>query len=236
VRFARDDFSVFTATLEEVIRSDGAPLPVEEGRVFAVAGPLPRIFPDDLVSVAGHWDQHPRYGWQFRATVGQRTIGADIESLVAYLSRLPQVGRFRARKIADLGEHDREEVIRIITEEPERLVEVKGITASRAAKIQEELIKNGAMRDTLFWLADLGLSERLITKLIKMYSTQLKEALLANPYLLIPHVGFKKADSYALSKFGVAPRAPLRLAYVAAHFLTGEEDEGHTYSLLSELT
>ena len=227
-----DGWSVVECLIENAGTSA---VPIDSGAVFPVTGVLPAVQCDDIMTVLGEWAQHAKFGWQFRATSGVRSIGGDIEALVTFLSRLTNIGKHRAIQIATMAGQDRGEVLRLLREEPQRLLEIDGINEDRLKLIIEEVDKSADVHDVLMWLADLELSEKVTAKVLDLYEGAAKEVLLADPYCLREWLPLKDTDRKAITKLGVGEGDDIRLAHIAASYIHREERKGHTYLDLEDI-
>ena len=89
----------------------------------------------------------------------------------------------------------KEDTIRIIEEEPERLAEVKGISEKKAREIAEQVEGKKEMRNAMIYLQKYGISTTLAAKIYKKYKDGVYRVLEENPYRLaddIQGVGFRR--------------------------------------------
>src|SRR5260370_5002055 len=104
----------------------------DSGRLFrddlaTIVGTLPGVHVGELLAVEGEWERDPRYGRQLHVTHYTQRLPASVEGITRYLGSglIKGIGPKKARLIAD---HFGEQTLAIIEQQPERLVEVKGIS------------------------------------------------------------------------------------------------------------
>lgn len=210
--------------------------PVCRDRDFSVVGPLGVVVAGDLIEASGHWNDG-KYGWEFKAIAAVPIVGATRQALHAYLSRFSQVGPRRAELILQhFG--TRENVLKILEKEPEKLAEIPGLTAERAKEIGAEYLKDTELREVAMWLAELDLGETLTANILREWGVEAAVIIKDDPYELmsLPGIGFQRADSLAREKFGVAVDDPRRAAAAVLYLLDEEEHGfggGHTWTALA---
>jgi hypothetical protein len=215
--------------------------PIDKAMPFSISGRVGEIRVGDLLDVYGSWNNHPKYGWEFKAISAAKVVGGTLQALKSFLAKLPHVGPVTAAAIIQQCGGTRVAVIEAIQSDPERLTVVKGITIERAKEIQEAF--NGAkdLRESAIYLAGLGLPEGLTAKILDEWGKSAKQTLSENPYNLmdLSGVGFQRADEIALGRLGIHAHDPRRAAAAVLHVLIEQEegfDGGHTWTDLEELT
>ncbi len=171
-----------------------------DGRVTAVYhGAAP--FMGEQVSLSGKWIEHVRFGRQFDAvvcTVLQPTSVAAIERFLAS-GAIKGVGKVTAKNIVD---HFGEDTLDIMSNYPEKLAEIKGISARKAADIGETYAELSEMRELMLFLESNGVSSGYAAKLQAVYGKSAITRIKENPYSLandVNGIGFKTADRIALA-------------------------------------
>ena len=132
----------------------------------------------------------------------------------------------------------KEDTFRIIEEEPERLVEVKGISERKAMEIAEQVEGKRELRQAMIFLQQYGISQTLAVKIYQTYGQDLYRILKENPYRLaddIQGVGFRIADEIA-SKIGIHTDSDYRIRSGILYTLLQAAAEGHTCLPTKELT
>lgn len=232
---ASDAWGVIRVTLDGGQSTEN--LPVTPTAPFSAVGNVGKVEVNDLLELYGSFDNHPRWGLQFKVGRAVRVVGGTMQSLRAFLARLPNLGNTRSEAIIQAFDNDREEVLRVIEHEPERLTVVKGITIERAKEIQAAFAESANLREVNMWLAGLELGESLAASILDEWGKEARQYLEEDPYRLMElrGVGFRTADEIALSKFRIHHHDPRRAAAAVLFLLEQEEGEGHTWTPLAEL-
>lgn len=94
------------------------------------------------LEITGEYVEHPSYGFQFKANSFKVVEPDDLLSMERYLGSgaIKGVGEALAKRIVKRFGKD---TFRVIEEEPERLVEVKGISERIAQQITDQMIEKG---------------------------------------------------------------------------------------------
>lgn len=196
---------------------------------IVVAGNVGGIDNGMHVTVYGHMVNHPSYGEQFRAESCEASLPQDTAGLLSYLSSgvLPYIGPSTAKKIVKaFGE----ETLNIISEMPQKLCEIKGITPEKAAIISNEFRRMYGVREVIAWFARYGLSAQSAVTAYRAYGPHTVEALTQNPYLLCGEplqLKFAQVDGIAAAlQFESGSR--LRVAAGLLYALRHNAGNGHT--------
>ena len=199
-----------------------------QGRFTAVYhGSAP--FMGENVALEGSWIEHARFGRQFDAatlTVLQPTSAAGVERFLAS-GAVKGVGPVTAARIVEAFGTDTLEVLGTY---PERLAQVKGISAKKAAAIAESYRELSGLRELMVFLEAHGVSSGYAAKLQATYGNTAMTRLKENPYSLandIAGIGFKTADRIAMA-MGMERNCTERLAAGLGYALTQAAAVGHT--------
>lgn len=183
----------------------------------------------ECLELSGEYTTHPSYGRQFKAASFQVKPPEDMVSVERYLASgaIKGIGAALAARIV---RKFREDTIRIIEEEPERLAEVKGISQRKAMEIAEQAEGKRELRQAMIFLQQYGISQTLAAKIYKAYGRELYGILKENPYRLaddIQGVGFRIADEIA-SRIGIHTDSDFRIRSGILYTLAQASAEGHT--------
>lgn len=190
-------------------------------------GPAPYL--GEEIRAEGEWMQHPRFGEQFKAQTLQTIPPTSPTGMERFLASgaLPGVGAVTAARIvAKFGK----ETLEVLEFSPERLSEVKGISAKKAAKIGEAYQQLSGLRELMLFLESNGISSGYASKLQACYGDRAIEILKENPYRMaqdISGIGFKTADRMALS-MGMEHDCEERLSAGINYALVCATTTGHT--------
>lgn len=201
-----------------------------EGEEITVTGCLPNIGVGEELTLTGKWVTHPAYGDQFAADGFERSLPTSVRGIADYLSSglIKGVGPRLAERIAkQFGEG----TFQILTEDPERLTEIRGITPKKAREIGRQFQEQSEMRQLMDFLSENNLPLELTARLYKRLGTAAVDALSANPFLLCDEyyqVDFRDADHLAAS-LGLSMLAPERVDAGILYTMSVNLDNGHTF-------
>ncbi len=202
----------------------------DEGLITCV-GTVPYIKCGEILVVCGKWVNHPNYGQQLKIEYFERIEPETKDSILTYLSSgvIKGIGAKMAEKIVDMFG---EEALRVISDTPERLAKIKGISRERAAKINESYIAVQDKEQLIMFLQKFNISAGYAIKVYDILGKNAVEKIKENPYILCERVrgiSFKTADrvaSLAGGDKGSQDRIKAGLKYILTYYAGGE---GHTY-------
>lgn len=184
----------------------------------------------EYVKMQGVMTSHAVYGEQFKVETYELKEPTDLLSMERYLGSgaIKGVGpALAARMIRQF----KEDTFRIIEDEPERLVEVKGISQRIAREIAIQFEEKRELRNAMIFLQQYGISLNLGVKIYKEYGARMYEIIKQNPYKMaedIQGVGFRIADEIA-KKVGIGVDSDFRIKAGMLHVLQEAANQGHTY-------
>jgi len=145
----------------------------------------------------GDFFKHPKYGEQFKAEFYYQDEPKTIDGLKCYLMTLPNIKEARSSEI--IQKFGVDETIRILDEDPMRLVEINGITEPRVKPIKDAWDRDKALRHLYVWLGEHEISPAIGKKVYDKWKQNSLEILIENPYRLteIKGIGFLTADIIA---------------------------------------
>ncbi|MCQ2443040.1 MAG: ATP-dependent RecD-like DNA helicase [Oscillospiraceae bacterium] len=177
-------------------------------------------------ALEGHWVKS-KYGPQYQVDSYTEVITPTKAGIIAYLSsgQIRGVGKKMAQRIYDaFGEH----TLEILDKEPDKLLEVKGISQNKLERICESYESARAARYVIAFLAPYNISPKKALKLYRKYRSRTLEMVQQHPYVLqeVAGIGFLSADKIAMS-VGIDPLSPERVDAGLMHTLVSEEEQGH---------
>ena len=196
---------------------------------IVVAGNVGSVDNGMQITAYGHLVNHPHYGQQFRAESCEMQLPQDTTGLLSYLSSgvLPYIGPATAKKIVKAFGED---VLTVISETPQRLCEIKGITPEKAAAISNEFRRMYGVREVIAWFAQFGLSSQNAVTAYRAFGPHTIEALNQNPYLLCGEplqLKFSDVDKIAAA-LHVELASRLRITAGILYVLRHNAGNGHT--------
>ena len=200
------------------------------GACVTIVGNLIDAEIGDSLKLTGQWQKHERFGKQFKFTSCETVVPTSDEGVVGFLeSRLYGVGR--ARAIEMVRRFGADKVFDVISNNPERLQEITGITAARAEQIRQDYLHTKSVRDTVVFLKQFQLTDNQVGKIIEKYKDKTCEIIKNNPYQLIQDIdgfGFKTVDTFAI-RMGVDRNGIERAKAGCVYVLHVAQNEGNSY-------
>ncbi len=199
------------------------------GDYVTVVGELGNIEEGEELIVSGAYTKHAKYGMQFRASYCQRKMPATTNAILKYLSSgaLKGIGKTLASRIV---EEFGNKSLDIIENEPEQLVKVKGITASKAEEISMDFKRVFGMRALMIFLAQYGIQPSAAVSAWKKWGQYAVEIIKENPYMLCENgidLEFDKAEAMA-KKIGFPLDGEARISAGITYILVNNTFSGHT--------
>ena len=184
----------------------------------------------ETLELTGDFITHNVYGEQFKVEDYKIIPPEDRVSMERYLGSgaIKGVGEALAKRIVKAFGND---TFRIIEEEPERLVEIKGISERKARDIAIQMMEKKDLREAMLFLQKYGISNTLSIKIYKEYGADIYSVLRENPYKMaedIAGIGFKIADEIA-QKIGIKTDSDYRIRSGILYTLLQAVGEGHSY-------
>ena len=197
-------------------------------RFVAVGYELPQT---DKVSMLldGEW-QSGKHGIQLKVDKFEEIIPQTVDGIRGYLaSRLIKgVGPKIAQQIVDRFGVD---ALRIIEKQPERLLEIKGITEAKLEDIRNSFLESRCLRDLMILLSPYQVSPAAATRIYDHFGARSVEILQNNPYELcqVSGFGFRRVDEIA-AKNGMPFSDPRRIrGAIFASLDDQRQAHGHLY-------
>ena len=201
-----------------------------DGDDYVFVGTFNYIAEGEFIKAKGNMKLHPNYGEQLFVDEYEIIEPRELDSIEKYLasSAIKGVGEALAKRIIKKFKLD---TLRVMEEEPERLVEVKGVSAKLAKSISEQIQEKKSMRDAMIYLQKFGISMKLAAKIYLEYGSKIYSIIETNPYKLaddIDGIGFKIADNIA-KKVGITADSKFRAVAGIEYILSNAMLSGHLY-------
>ena len=239
----REERSVLKGTIARITYQDPerhytvARLEVDGAEGVTVVGEIFPVGEGEEIRVRGLWRVHPRYGLQFQVEQWERLEPATLEGIERYLGSgaIKGIGPTYARRLVSVFGLD---TLRVLSEEPHRLLGVPGIGKVRARRILDAWEQQKGMREVMVFLQGHGVTSSLALKIYRVFGLETVARVKENPYCLarsVYGVGFLLADRIARS-MGISGDFPLRVQAGLLHVLRKFSDEGHCFVPLGLVT
>lgn len=196
---------------------------------FKAAG---RQLPDTeglLAELDGEWKEN-RYGWQMQVSAFRTFLPKTREGIVGYLSSglVKGLGPVTAERIV---ERFGEDTFRVMEQEPDRLLDIRGITSAKLEEIRSTFLESSRVRELMAYLAPYGVSANRVRKIQETFGEKAVDILKENPYRLteVAGMGFLTVDPVVRKMEGLQADSIVRLQAVLEHVLKQAALSGHLY-------
>ncbi|MGV9425135.1 SF1B family DNA helicase RecD2 [Streptomyces sp. NPDC003656] len=207
---------------------------VDTGRggadLLTVVGALLGAQVGESLRMEGRWGSHPQYGKQFHVENYTTVLPATVQGIRRYLGSglVKGIGPVFADRIT---QHFGIDTLRIIEEEPGRLIEVPGLGPKRTRKIADAWEEQKAIKEVMLFLQTVEMSTSIAVRIYKKYGDASISVVKNQPYRLAADVwgiGFLTADKIAQS-VGIPHDSPERVKAGLQYALSQSTDQGHCY-------
>src|SRR5579875_2789012 len=193
-----------------------------------VVGFLPDPLVGSMLRLSGVYEDHPRFGRQFRITDSEVLKAAELTALERYLAsgQIKGVGPALAKRIAN---HFGPSLVEILDHAPHRLREVKGLGPVTVRQIQNVWQDRTGLRELMVFLRGHGIAAHHARRIHKLYGSRSLEVIRNDPYLLartVTGIGFRTADLVA-EQVGIARNSIQRARGAAMYLLERMAEDGH---------
>jgi exodeoxyribonuclease V alpha subunit len=207
-----------------------------DGPATAV-GTLTGVLEGQPLRLRGTWIDDKRFGRQFKIDSYQTRSPETLLGIERFLGSgvINGIGPELARRLTAKFGLD---TLRVVEEEPNRLIEVEGIGPHRAARLSHAFAEQRHLQDVMVFLRGHGVTAAFAARIVKTYGADAIRVVKTDPYRLALEVwgiGFRTADSIA-EKIGIAKDDPKRLAAGIAHVLETQLEDGHCHVPEEQLT
>lgn len=188
------------------------------------------VSPGETVRLWGRWIDDRKFGRQLRVERYETVRPATAEAIEKYLGSglIDGIGPHFAKKLVAAFGVD---TLRVIDEEPEKLLNVSGIGRKRAHQIREAWSAQRAIQSIMLFLQGHGVPMSHAARIYKQYGDAAVSVLREDPYRLaeeVTGISFKSADAIA-TKVGIAKNSPQRIAAGVMHILREATQDGHCF-------
>ena len=200
-----------------------------DGMAVTLVGDLAFVKVGEEVEAYGNYVTHPNYGVQFRCDAIERTLPTSATAIMKYLSNgaVTGIGPSTAKKLVKAFGT---QTLEVMAREPEKLVEIKGISMEKAKAISSELAQMFGLKETIAEMTALGLSTDDALQLYKVYGLDTSDLVKDNPYLLCGFPVYKDfvfVDGIA-EQNGIGDNDPRRIRAGLVNTLRHNAEKGHT--------
>jgi exodeoxyribonuclease V alpha subunit len=199
-------------------------------RTVSILGYLPDPNLGENLRIEGAWQNHAKYGPQFRMERFEILLPETLDGIRKYLlsAHIKGIGpKMAFRIIKQFGE----QTLEIIENAPHRLAVVKGVGQGRIQQIADSWKAHHTLRHLLAFLRQNGVDLSYGARIFREYGAKAIEILQNNPFQIIndiPGIGFFVTDQ--IVKNSGEPIDELERAKACALYLLKQAgDEGHLF-------
>jgi len=213
-----------------------ARLDEDGGPGATVVGILFPVSEGEEIKVTGVWKRHPRYGLQFQVEHWEKIDPATLDGIEKYLGSglIKGIGPAYAKRLVQAFGLD---TLRVLSEEPLRILDVDGIGEVRARRILEAWQEQRGMQEVMVFLQGHGIGASLSMRIFRTYGAGTIAQVRENPYALareVHGIGFLLADRLA-QRIGIRGDAAMRVQAGVLHALRESAEQGHCFLPLALL-
>ncbi|MGI6684067.1 MAG: ATP-dependent RecD-like DNA helicase [Bacillota bacterium] len=204
--------------------------------LVTVVGNLAAVNVGAVIRLKGEWKMNSKFGRQFAVVDYRETMPATVAGIEKYLGSglIKGIGPVYAKRIV---QHFKEDTLRVLEEEIDRLIQVEGIGEKRIEMIKKAWQEQKEIKNVMLFLQGKGVSTAYAVKIFKTYGNESINIVQENPYRLaddIWGIGFKTADKIA-GQMGFDKNSPERCRSGIVYVLNQLSNEGHCYVPREEL-
>ena len=174
----------------------------------------------DTMSISGKLIYHNTYGEQLLIKDYEKIMPNSVSQIERYLSS-GIISNIREKRAREIVKEFGEDTLRIMLEEPEKLLKIKGIGEKTLEKIHEDIKKANESREVIIYLQKFNLGNKLTNDIYVKYRSSAKNIIENNPYQLVDDIrgiGFNTADKIAL-QLGIRPDSEFRIRSAVSYIL-----------------
>ena len=204
---------------------------------MTAVGVMPPVSAGDKVVMTGRFSEHKIYGKQFSARTCEICRPSESADILRYLSSgaVRGIGPSTARMLV---ESFGDSTLDVMENQPERVAQLKGISAEKAQDFAAQLKANAGIRTLMLYLGEYGISNASAIKIFNVFGTSSVERIKENPYCLCQGdwgVSFERADFIA-KKEQLPADSEVRVGAGLSYILRHNEGNGHTCLPKDKLT
>lgn len=196
-----------------------------------VLGYMPDPNLGESLKITGTWETHPRYGQQLKIDSFEVILPATVEGIKKYLQSgfIKGIGQKTALRLIN---HFEDKTLEVIENNPERLIDVRGIGIAAADKITGAWKEHHSIRRLIHFLQENGIKTSFGAKIFKLYGQDAVDVIRSDPFCLVddfPKTGFFMADTI-MQNTGMPVDESKRAKGCILHILQQFSDEGNTFA------
>ncbi len=201
---------------------------------ITVTGIFTDVNIDINMTLYGTYQKNAKFGMQYVVTSYEIDIPTTKDAIIEFLSSsfIDGCGERTAKKIVD---HFKEQTLDKIKEDKNNLLEIEGITPSRALKIYNSLLNYNKSSEAILEFQNLGFSIEECSKIYNKFKDRIDEVLKDAFYDLKEIIDFKKLDNIYIRNFGKESKTRI-FACVLESMQILSNSNGDTYYYREEIS
>lgn len=238
VLFSRDGFAICDCSTKDDIPGNSIrDVELRSGaKHFVALGSGMSTQLGQKLMLSGTWESNAKYKcMQLRIHDCVDYVGTSRHEIVSYLSSsiLKGIGAKTAGLIYDAFGKD---AIKIIEDDPQRLLEIPGIKEKKLEKIIDSFETHREFHNLTMLLAKYNVSYRTIVRIQRALGAGAVKKIKNNPYVLcrVHGFGFKTTDALAL-EMGVPGDSQFRIEGAITYALDDAQNAGHVFLTRQQL-
>ncbi len=197
-------------------------------RVTAV-GEIGQFSEGEHLRLFGEWTVHARFGKQFKAEYCERMKPTTTADILEYLESgaIKTISNALARRIVMAF---KEKSLDIIENEPERLLELRGVSEKRVNLIRQEVIGEQKYQEITKLFMELEIRPLYATRAYQKFGAGLFATIAGNPYVMCEEgidLDFKQTEKIA-EHFGIDSASSERMIAGIKYVLYRYSQNGNT--------
>lgn len=203
---------------------------LDDSTQATLVGCIPYVFPGELITAFGDWENNPVHGPQFKVSFFQQEMPYNENAIFRFLSSgiFKGIGQATATLIVNrFGGR----ALAVIADDYESLAEIRGINLTKAKKLNEEFLRHSGIQELMAYICTYNLRPVLAMRIYHFYGDRSLEMLRENPYIIASaHIGgrFSEADRFALES-GMDGYSPERIKAAVIFELYHNLNNGHCF-------
>jgi exodeoxyribonuclease V alpha subunit len=203
---------------------------------ITIVGIMGEIHSGEKLEISGRWEEHEKFGEQFRVEYYESILPDTEDEIINYLSSgiIKGIGASTASKIVD---YFGSKTIQIIESSPESLASIPGIGGKTAEAISASWASHHFARKLMQYLYDAKIPSEYASKIIREYGSASLDVVEKNPYRIVtenPFFNFSIIDRLG-KKAGIESLDEKRINAGIISVLEKASSSGHCFLHLQEL-
>lgn len=207
-----------------------------EGEPVTVVGDLATVEEGEDLKLTGEYIRHRKFGLQFKAHICERALPKTSSAIQKYLSSgvIKGIGPIIAKRLVnEFGE----KTLEIFDKDPDKLLEIDGITPKNHSKIMESYRQVFGVRSLMIFLSQYEIPATYGVRAWKTWNVNALESIKKNPYMLCCDdvaLPFSSAETFA-KQLEIPHNDINRIRAGISYVLSQNTLEGHTCLPLDRL-